>query len=287
MRWSYWVDILCLNWAQNERWYSILWNGIGLQGKTGLKRIRQKRVVLLIFDDRQKDFFVEGVHISGSNAYSRDARANLKKGCDAQLGNTTPKTKVTYAEKKRMELLSCELEELRGLSSTSEHMGQINLSWEQRTGAYLVNPEDEDYWSKRKTIWYLTEIPFWRGCSYSEYRTDQQGGLKVWKISYSYLEQKLIDEVDEVSSTTVQHPLSIRLNMQLLGWKVGARTKLRFRPGFLYPRPLFCVMCSDDWTASEIKFLCLQSAPNSSQHFWQISFIEMKSNSADKYVSLY
>ena len=44
-----------------------------------------------------------------------------------------------------MELLSCELEELRGLSSTSEHMGQINLSWEQRTGAYLVNPEDEDY----------------------------------------------------------------------------------------------------------------------------------------------
>ena len=95
--------------------------------------------------DRQKDFFGGGRHISGSNAYSRDARADLKKGCDVQLGNTTPKTKVTYAEKKRMELLSCELEELRGLSSTSEHMGQINLSWEQRTGAYLVNPEDEDY----------------------------------------------------------------------------------------------------------------------------------------------
>ena len=95
--------------------------------------------------DRQKDYFVGERHIPGSNAYSRDARANLKKRCDVQFGNTTPKTKVTYAEKKRMELLSCELAELRGLSNTSEHSGQINLSWEQRTGAYLVNPEDEDY----------------------------------------------------------------------------------------------------------------------------------------------
>ena len=97
------------------------------------------------FLGRQKGRFEGERHASGSNAYSRDGGANLQKKSNVQLGNTAFKSTISYTEKKRMELLSCELEELRCLSNSSEHLGQTNPSWEQRTGAYLVNPEDEDY----------------------------------------------------------------------------------------------------------------------------------------------
>lgn len=97
------------------------------------------------FRERHKVFLERGHHVTGSHAYSRDGRAEQHKKSDVLLGNTAFKSTITYSEKKRMELLSCELEELRGLSNGSEHFGQTDVSWEQRTGAYLVNPEDEDY----------------------------------------------------------------------------------------------------------------------------------------------
>jgi hypothetical protein len=52
---------------------------------------------------------------------------------------------MSYAEKTRRKELEDDMNDIRTLDNTSEKLKQVVPSWEERTGAYLVRPEDEKY----------------------------------------------------------------------------------------------------------------------------------------------
>jgi hypothetical protein len=149
------ISGLSSNWTGKVRLVPSVSDMYAVEGTMGRKPLSDKtgNEMLIMKDgdssadlgEGHRGFLEKGYHITGSHAYSRDGRAKQHKKSDVLLESTAFKSTITYSEKKRMELLSCELEELRGLSNGSELFGQTDVSWEQRTGAYLVKPEDEDY----------------------------------------------------------------------------------------------------------------------------------------------
>lgn len=55
------------------------------------------------------------------------------------------KSTMTFAEKTRRAELENDVNDIRDLDNPGEKLKQVVPSWEERTGAYLVRPEDEKY----------------------------------------------------------------------------------------------------------------------------------------------
>ena len=97
--------------------------------------------------DRERDFFKSGGLIPGACITTRKAKTQLGKEFSAASSHPcpcNPKPSQTYQQKRREELLFDELKQLRDLNNCSERLGQEIPSWEERTGLYLVKPEDEN-----------------------------------------------------------------------------------------------------------------------------------------------
>lgn len=96
--------------------------------------------------DRERDFFKSGGLIPGASIAASKTKTQLGKDLNASSSHPChSKPPQTYQEKRRKELLSDELKQLRDLNNCSERLGQEIPSWEQKTGLYLVKPEDESY----------------------------------------------------------------------------------------------------------------------------------------------
>ena len=96
--------------------------------------------------DRERDFYKKGGLIPGSCIAGRGtSKTEIAKKDSHGIGNGTSKAKLSFKEKKDKELMDNELKELKDLNNSSAHLGQEILSWEMRTGSYLVRPEDENY----------------------------------------------------------------------------------------------------------------------------------------------
>lgn len=96
--------------------------------------------------DRERHFFKNGGLIPGSCiALRKTVKPDIRLKDDSKQANSNLKPTLTYKEKKVKELLDNELKQLRELNNASERLGQGVPSWEQKTGFYLVTPEDENF----------------------------------------------------------------------------------------------------------------------------------------------
>jgi hypothetical protein len=83
--------------------------------------------------------------IPGSSIVARkSAKPQPKK--KSEIGETQTKEKkflMTYAEKQKYLEKKYDMEQIRYLNNKSTRLGQDVPSWEERTGQWIVKPEDE------------------------------------------------------------------------------------------------------------------------------------------------
>lgn len=103
--------------------------------------------------DREPGFYAAGGIIPGSSIQLREsAKPKFVKKSEEGEGMTSKNKKkdnntlsMTYAEKMKKKEHEYDLLQIHCLTKPTVVMGQTINSWEERTGLYLVRPEDEAY----------------------------------------------------------------------------------------------------------------------------------------------
>jgi len=101
--------------------------------------------------DREPGFYAAGGIIPGSSIQLRESAKPkfVKKSEEGEGVSATKKKKnaptMTYAEKMKKKEHDYDLNQIHCLTKPTTVMGQVINSWEERTGLYLVRPEDEAY----------------------------------------------------------------------------------------------------------------------------------------------
>jgi hypothetical protein len=94
----------------------------------------------------QPGFYKEGGLIPGSSmTLKKTGKPTLRKRDDTRNMSISRKSTMTFKEKQMKAELDNELNLIATLNNASEKMQQRVPSWEERTGAFLVRPEDEKY----------------------------------------------------------------------------------------------------------------------------------------------
>ena len=95
--------------------------------------------------DREPGFYQKGGLIPGSTIVLRKSGKPQFKKVDDSRKTASFKSTMTFAEKTKRAELENDLMDIRDLDNPSEKLKQMVPSWEERTGSYLVRPEDEKY----------------------------------------------------------------------------------------------------------------------------------------------
>jgi hypothetical protein len=97
--------------------------------------------------DREPGFYAKGGIIPGSTIQLRvSAKPTMRKKDDpANANKNSKKFTMTYAEKQKIMENEYEKQQVYVLTNLSSKLNQDVPSWENRTGFYLVKPEDENY----------------------------------------------------------------------------------------------------------------------------------------------
>jgi len=95
--------------------------------------------------DREPGYYAKGGLIPGSSIQARkSAKKTMRKSEDVSNSASKPrKPTMSFAEKVQKKLADYEAAQVFLLSEAGEKQGQAVPSFEQRTGLYLVRPEDE------------------------------------------------------------------------------------------------------------------------------------------------
>ena len=96
------------------------------------------------FHAKQKFSFLSGGIIPGSTIQLKKKSAiTMKKGADNQPRTVETKKLVSYAEKAKIARKQEELHDVHVLTNPYSKLNQTIPGWEERTGFYIVRPEDE------------------------------------------------------------------------------------------------------------------------------------------------
>ena len=94
---------------------------------------------------QNKNFlFLSGGIIPGSTIQlKKKSTITMKKGADNQPRTVETKKLVSYAEKAKIARKQEELHDVHVLTNPYSKLNQTIPGWEERTGFYIVRPEDE------------------------------------------------------------------------------------------------------------------------------------------------
>jgi len=89
-------------------------------------------------------YFIEGGLVAGSTIAAAPSKTSkVGRKAEGGVGETAGKTLRSYKEIAKMREMEYDLQQVAMLSKPSEKMGRKVPSWEEKTGLYLVKPEDE------------------------------------------------------------------------------------------------------------------------------------------------
>lgn len=98
--------------------------------------------------DREPGFYAKGGLIVGSTiVLKKSGKPSFKKNesMSGSSKNIKQLTAIPYEKKQERLSLQYDVSQVNFLTKPSSRQGQVVPSWEERTGMYLVNPEDENY----------------------------------------------------------------------------------------------------------------------------------------------
>jgi hypothetical protein len=95
--------------------------------------------------EHEPGYYAKGGLIPGSSIQLRKSAKPERRPGEATTTTTKREKKLSYAEKQRIASEKYDLQQVAQLTQAFERQGNEVPSFEQRTGTYLVKPEDEAY----------------------------------------------------------------------------------------------------------------------------------------------